>query len=53
MHKAFFYLIAILLLAAGYPLLQERFGEGWLYFLVVAVVLLITRYLANTYGKKK
>lgn len=53
MSKIFIYLIAVLLLAAGYPLLHERFGQDWQYFFVVAVILLITRHIANTYGKKK
>lgn len=53
MHKAFIYLIAVLLLAAGYPLLHERFGQDWQYFFVVAAILLLTRYIANKYGKKK
>lgn len=53
MHPALIWIAAVLLLAAGYPLLHESFGDGWKYFFVVAVVLLITRHIAKKYGRRK
>lgn len=51
MHKALIWIIAVLLLAAGYPVLHEQFGEDWQYFFVVAAILLLTRHIAKKYGK--
>ncbi|HEY8189113.1 MAG TPA: hypothetical protein VIF12_00395 [Micavibrio sp.] len=52
MRKIFFYVIAVLLLAAGYPVLRQEFGNGWVYFAVVVGILLITKMLADKYAKK-
>ena len=46
-RRIMIYLIAVLLLAAGYPLLQEHLGSEWLYFFAVAFALLAARHIAN------
>lgn len=51
MKKIYIYLLAVILLAIGYPVLHQAFGFDWQYFFVVVILLLATRMVAEKYGK--
>jgi hypothetical protein len=51
MRRPHIYIVGVVLLGLGYESLKRALPEGWMFFLIAVVYLLVVRWIANRFGK--